>query len=225
MQYPHNSLLSVSALTNSTSKGTFRSLKATTSSCSTQGHRMEGFEGFWSSSFAIKGRSQASFEFPLVELMLVPEVSGVSHQPGPPLDSNMTHVVTSPLHSSCASGKEWHSHLLLCWHLPQTKIPEGKSRGMPEAHDRALSLLFHPAHTGRKPGQQTLTRSQSLLHDTCHSSTSPAPVGPGSKSHNGITALGIGISGSLAPETPVQHRIPRGRAGQHGITSSSDKAG
>lgn len=80
---------------------------------------MEVFEGFWSSSFVIKGPSQASLEFLLAELTLVPEASGVSHQPGLPLDSNMTHVTTFPLHSSCASGKEWHSHLLLRWHLPQ----------------------------------------------------------------------------------------------------------
>lgn len=73
--------------------------------------------------------------------------------------------------------------------------------------DRASYLHFHPAHTERKPGEQTHTHSQSLLHNTCHSSTFPAPMGPGSKSHTGIMALGIVISGSIAPETLVQHRI------------------
>lgn len=97
---------------------------------------MEGSQGFLSNGFAIKGPSQASFEFPLAELMLVSETSGVSHQPGPPLDSNMIHVITFSLHSSCASGKEWHSHLLLCWHFSQTKIPEDEMHlpGMPEAY-------------------------------------------------------------------------------------------
>lgn len=97
---------------------------------------MEGSQGFLSNGFAIKGPSQASFEFPLAELMLVSEASGASHQPGPPLDSNMTHVITFSLHSSCASGKEWHSHLLLCWHFSQTKIPEDEMHlpGMPEAY-------------------------------------------------------------------------------------------
>lgn len=92
-------------------------------------------------------------------------------------------------------------------------------------HDKALYLHLHPAHKGRKPAEQTLTGSQSLLHNTCHSSTFPSPTGPGSKSHTRITALGIVIIGSITPETPVENRIPQGRAGQYGITSSSDKAG
>lgn len=77
----------------------------------------------------------------------------MSHQPGPPLDSNMIHVITFPLHSFCASGKEWHSHLLLCWHLAQTKIPEDKIPGMPETHvasRQSLVLELAPSSHGEE---------------------------------------------------------------------------